>query len=98
MTLHRSFVRSALALALPLACACNNSSSQATPPPSLSSMRDARLHGRELGGPVGTMFRAARDLTLTDAEKTALDGLETQHQADAPRDDYKDLQVDTVAG
>jgi Spy/CpxP family protein refolding chaperone len=45
------------------------------------------------------MFRAARDLQLTDAQKSTLDNLEAQEASgDTPRDDFKDLQVDTIAG
>jgi hypothetical protein len=60
---------------------------------------DPRRHGHEVSGPAGALFRASRELTLTDAQQTTIDGLETQLEtADPPTDDFKDLQADVVAG
>jgi Spy/CpxP family protein refolding chaperone len=103
---------SLLLLALPLACNKDNSqpapaaSSASAPapeastaPPPSASAHNQRSRGREQGGPAGTMFRAAHDLPLTDAQKATVDTLETQLQAgDAPTDDFKALQTDIVAG
>jgi Spy/CpxP family protein refolding chaperone len=100
-----------LLLALPLGCAKGDS--QATPPAGSSSTAAAQAptptspsasakqerHGREHAGPAGTIFRAARDLELTDAQKTTIDGLESQLEgAEPPNDDFKTLQADIVTG
>jgi hypothetical protein len=93
------------------AASSSSSSSSASGPvaqasaPSLPSgtpRPEARPRGRSLSGPVGTLFRAARDLPLTDAQKASLDALETQLATPAtgepPHDDAKALQTDIVAG
>jgi Spy/CpxP family protein refolding chaperone len=101
--------------ALPLACNSNSKSSQApaaasagsaataiasaTPPPSAPPRPDARPHGRDPGGPVGTLFRGARELQLSDAQKATLDALEAQRDApEPPSDDFKNLQADIISG
>ncbi len=74
---------------------------QASAAPALSAppRPDARHHGKEPGGPAGTMFRATRELTLTEEQKAKIEALETQLEgADVPADDFKELQTDVVAG
>jgi Spy/CpxP family protein refolding chaperone len=104
-----------LALTLPIACNTSSSSQapasssaasasapsapteQASAPIASASVKPPRRGDR--GGPAGTLFAAARELTLSDGEKTAIDALEAQREtSDIPTDDLKDVQVDTVAG
>jgi len=71
----------------------------AAPSSSAAPRPDARPHPRDLPGPAGTLFRAAHDLELTDAQKATLDTLETQlTSGETPREDTKELQTDVVAG
>jgi hypothetical protein len=101
-----------LVLALPLGCNTGGNKTappaasasapvaQASAPPAPSASAKQERHGREHAGPVGAIFRAARDLDLTDAQKATLDALEPQLEpaGEPPGDEFRTLQTDIVAG
>jgi len=63
----------------------------------MKGMKGAR-HGMR-GGPIGMFLHEARDLTLTDAQKTKLDEIEKGlKEGDTPRDEMKTLHEDLTAG